>query len=94
MAMEVMECTCSRDPHNHAHSVSGCMLHDPTRMQLISISVKDAEKAAKVETELLPRIRMCMHRWASRYAASEHAQKHVRETRLLIQEIDEVILQR
>ena len=42
--------------------------------------------------ELLTRIRACMTRWAARYAASDHAQKHVKETRLLIQEIDEQLL--
>ena len=86
MAMEATEmvCTCCRDPHRHAHSVSGCLLHDPTRIT----TLKQASES------LLLRIRDNMKRWSSRYAESEHAQKHVKETRLLIQEIDEVILRR
>lgn len=91
MAMEAIEmvCTCESDPHKHAHSVGGCRLHDP---RLIHISVMDAEKAARIETELLPRIRACLNRWATRYAESEHAKAHVKESRLIIQEIDEIIL--
>ena len=91
MVMEVMEmvCTCSRDPHRHAHSVKGCLLHDPALLAPRSVPV---EKAEIINVELLQRIRACMNRWASRYAEAEHAKKHVKETRLLIQEIDEILL--
>lgn len=44
--------------------------------------------------ELLIRIRKCMNRWAARYAEAPHAKEHVRETRLLMQEIDEELLRR
>lgn len=46
----------------------------------------------KVDSELLMRIRGCMKRWSARYAGSDHAKKHVIETALLIQEIDELIV--
>jgi hypothetical protein len=38
---------------------------------------------------LLTNIRANLHRWRSRYAASEHARQHVKETSLLIAQIDE-----
>jgi len=43
-------------------------------------------------TLFLTRIRMCLKRWAARYAASDHAKLHVQETQLLVQEIDEWLL--
>jgi hypothetical protein len=45
-----------------------------------------------VQVHLMTRIKLCLHRWASRYAASEHAKQHVKETRLLEQEINEWLL--
>jgi hypothetical protein len=45
-----------------------------------------------VEIVLLHRIRKNLHRWAARYASSDHAKAHARETRLLIQEIDALLL--
>lgn len=41
---------------------------------------------------LLERIRSCLKRWATRYASSPHATEHVKETKLLIQEIEERLL--
>jgi hypothetical protein len=41
---------------------------------------------------LLRRIRQQLNRWAARYAPSPHAKNDVRETNLLIQEIDEYLL--
>jgi len=39
--------------------------------------------------ELLLRTHGCLKRWAARYAESAHAQKAVKETRLLMQELTE-----
>ena len=48
-----------------------------------------AEPAALVELiRLYVRLRDCLKRWAARYADSAHAQRHVKETRLLMQELD------
>jgi hypothetical protein len=41
---------------------------------------------------LLRRIRKQLVRWAARYAATPHAKNDVKETNLLIQEIDEYLL--
>ena len=38
---------------------------------------------------LLQRIRICLVRWAARYAASPHAKKSVGETNQLIKEIEQ-----
>ena len=46
----------------------------------------------KEDQALLERIKKCLHRWASRYAESAHAKAHVKETKLLEQEIDEWLL--
>ena len=40
----------------------------------------------------LTRIRDCLKKWAARYAQSDHARKSVKETNLLVQEIDERLL--
>jgi len=44
--------------------------------------------------DMLTRVRANLKRWAARYAASEHAKAHVKETLLLVQEIDERLLRR
>ena len=41
-----------------------------------------------VPNGLLDRIRLSLHRWAARYADAPHARQRVKETRLLIEEID------
>lgn len=43
--------------------------------------------------EIMLRVRTCMHRWRARYAQSDAAREHVRETNLIIQEIDDYLLQ-
>jgi hypothetical protein len=48
-----------------------------------------AALAACNEVVLLRRIRDCLTRWAARFAFSPHAAAHVKESRLLIQEINE-----
>jgi hypothetical protein len=42
--------------------------------------------------ELLEAIRPCLKRWSARYAGSDHAKKHVIETALLVERIDEWLL--
>ena len=51
-----------------------------------------AAQAAVNEVLFYTRLKDNLKRWASRYAQAEHAKKHVAETRLLMQEIDERIL--
>lgn len=41
---------------------------------------------------LMHELRRNLHRWRSRYAKSEHARQHVKETSLLIDRIDEWLL--
>ena len=50
-----------------------------------------AQKAAD-ELVFLTRVKMCLRRWAERFAQSPHAVAHVKESLLLMQEIDERIL--
>ena len=45
-----------------------------------------------IEVVLAHRLRRNLHRWAARYAKADHAKEHVKETRLLIQEIDALLL--
>jgi len=42
--------------------------------------------------DVMERSRDCLKRWAARYADSEHSRLHVKETKLLMQEIDEWLL--
>jgi len=51
-----------------------------------------AAQKASDHVLLMHRIKKCLHRWASRYAASPHAKAHVKETQLIEQEIDEWLL--
>jgi len=55
-------------------------------------AVQNARVADAAEQELLRRVKVCLHRWASRYAGSTHSQAHVKETLLLEQEIDDWLL--
>jgi hypothetical protein len=47
----------------------------------------EAQKAAD-RVLLLHRARVCLNRWAARYAKSDHAKAHVAETRDLIEGIN------
>jgi hypothetical protein len=58
---------------------------------LCKVLAKDTERVAKAN-ELLERSKDCLKRWAGRYASSGNAIAHVKETKLLMQEIDEWIL--
>jgi hypothetical protein len=52
-------------------------------------------QAAQVAADhimLMERIRSCLKRWAARYAETEQAKAHVKETTLLVEEIGEWIL--
>jgi hypothetical protein len=51
-------------------------------------------QAMDEHTLLLKRIRDCLKRWASRYAGSDHAKRHVIETAGIIQEIDAYLEQK
>lgn len=57
----------------------------PTIHQLNDQAIADAR-------DIMERASDCLKRWQARYAASEHAQKHCKETRLLMQEIGEWLL--
>jgi hypothetical protein len=41
---------------------------------------------------LMTRLKLCLHKWAAKYAGTSHAKEHVKQTVLLEQEIDEWIL--
>jgi hypothetical protein len=76
-----MVCTCGEVKYG---SEIGCVLHDP--------AMDHIRYRHQHDVALLHRIRGNMKRWAGRYTDSDDSQKHVKETRLLIQEIDELIL--
>lgn len=49
-------------------------------------------RAVLVNIDVLAHIRQCMHRWAARYASSDHARRHVNETKSLVSQVDELLL--
>lgn len=49
-------------------------------------------RAVLVNIDVLAHIRQCLHRWASRYADAGHARRHVSESKTLVQQMDEILL--
>lgn len=93
------------NPNATAQMVTGDQSPEPpTPMQTLEEILEEMKPAVKQMREcvlgfyqpatldLLERIRACLKRWATRFAASPHAVAHVKETLLLIQEIEERLL--
>jgi hypothetical protein len=54
--------------------------------------IEAAPQSLDAHSAMLVRVRNVLYKWAGRYAPSAHAKEHVRETCLLVQELDEWLL--